>query len=885
MTPKRTFRTRDFAPDADADVREEIEAHLAMKADELRSQGMSEEQARAEAARCFGEPEEVRAAATQHARSFHRRRWISGNLAILVQDLRYGARVLRRSPGFTAVTVLLLGLGIGATTAIFSVFRAVFLDPLPLPEADRLVFLWERTPEVPLFPASFANYNDWREQNRSFDEMGAYLARAVNLTDRGDPVQLRGALVTSSIFPTLGVTPALGRTITQEEDESGARVAVLGHEIWSTRYGSDPDLVGQTIELNGEPYLVVGIMPSGFLLPDAWAREPVAVWTPLPFGTHFEPRGSHSFQVLGRLSGSTSLETARADMDRVAAQLREAYPEDNEGAGIRIEPVHDVLFGEAGSQVLVVLAAAALVLLIACGNVASLYLARSLGRRAEMAVRQSLGAGRGRIVRQLLSESALLALAGAGMGLVLCVWTMGGIQRLIPGTFPRTGNIRVDASVLGFALAAAAFTALLFGPVPALVSSRADLTGPLKTGGRGAGSGAGGRSRAQATFLVGQLALGLILANAALLLLQSYGRLGRTELGFRTDNVLTMSLTLRGRGYSRFPERAAFYAELFPRLKALPGVTRVGASTSLPLQGGGNLRVITEGQWPDLPAHQGPLVDFDQVSGDYFEALGVPLLSGRFLLEGVDDVHASQGVLVNRAAARLLWPDEDPLGQRLSLSDSPPSWMTVVGVVGDSRQWGLELEPNPELYLPYSLLPTGQMFLTLATRGEPLALIGGVRREIAAVDPAQAVSRIRTMEEIVGEQLSRREFYTVLIASFSLLALILAAVGSYGVISYFVAGRRHEIGIRIALGAANAGVVHLVARRTFLLTVAGVLLGFLGVLGSGRLLRGLLYGVAPLDPGALLGGGACLLAVSTLAAVLPALRATRVPPATAFRGE
>jgi putative ABC transport system permease protein len=881
---KRFFRVRDFHPDPDRDVSEEIRTHLELKTEELMVGGLSKEEAWAEAKRCFGDVGRIQAETSALALSRERMTRLRDRLDTLRQDLRYGIRVLRRAPGFTAVTVFILALGIGVNTTLFSVFKGIFLDPLPLPEAEELVFVWERNAELPLFPASFANYRDWREENRTFEEMGAFLARPVNLTDQEDPVQLRGVMVTASLFQALGVEAALGRTFSPEEGEDGATVVVLGHDLWRSRYGGDPQLLGAAIQINGDPYTVLGVMPRAFQLPDAWAQEPVEIWTPLPFGSAFEPRHSHSYQVLGRLRDGVSLETAREDLDRVAAQLADAYPETNAGAGIRAEEVHGVLFGEVGSQILIVLAAAGLVLLIACGNIASLYLARAAGRRTEMAVRSALGAGRGRVMRQLLTESALVSLAGGVTGVLLAYWSLGAVRSLLPASLPRTGNIRVDGWALLFALGASALTGLLFGLAPAISASKARLSEALRAGRREGGRG-GDHSKVQNAFIVSQLALSLVLANAALLLFQSYGNLRTTDPGFRADNVLTITLSLRGGQYRDFGERTAFYEQLLPRLAAVPGVTTVGGTTSLPLQGGSNIRAITDDQWPNVPANHGWLVDFDQVTGDYFQTMGIPLLAGRHLREGEDDSDENSGILVNQASAQALWPGEDPLGKRLSFSDDPPRWMTVVGVVGDTRQWSLAMDPNPEVYFLYSALPTGRMSLALRTEGEPERFAGAVQEEIRHVDPLQAISGVRTMEEIVQGHLSRREFYTTLIGGFSALALLLAAAGIYGVISFFVARRTHEIGIRLALGAGREGILTLVVRRVVWMAILGLGLGLVGVVASTRVVRGLLHGVRPLDPPTLAGGAGFLLAVGLLAASLPAFKASRVSPATALRDE
>jgi len=770
---KRLFRILDFRPDPTQDVRDEIESHLEFEVERLIAGGLSEEEARKEAERRFGDRGQIESEAARHATRWEgKKRW-TARFDTFRQDLPFAVRTLLRARGMTALTLLLLTLGIGGNTALFSTLKGVYLEPFPLPESQELVFLWERTRDNPESSVSFANYRDWREENRTFRDMCAYLARHMNLTDQGDPVRIRGALTTASLFPVLGVVPELGRPLSPDEDFSGTPVVVLSHGIWEGRYGADPDLVGREVDLDGIGHTVIGVMPATFQQPDARSLEPIEVWVPLPPGTEYEPRFSRSFQVLGRLRDGVDLEDAREDLGRIAIRLTEAYPESNAGAGIRAEPVHEILFGEAGGQLLLIFGAAGLVLLIACGNIASLQLARAPDRQTEIAVRAALGASRGRLLRLLLTESTLLSLVGGLTGFLAARWMLDALTGLIPSTIPRTGDLSLDGPVFLLAMGLSVLIGLFTGLAPALSVSRTHLMDTLKEGRRGGGKG-GERRRLQHSFIVGQLALGLILANAALLLFQSYGTLRRNELGFEAENVLTMSLSLRGSGYSVVEGRAEFYDELFPLLHALPGVRGVGATTSLPLMGGSDMGVLTEDEWTGVPGGEPRTVSTERVAGDYFSTLGIPLLRGRRFIRGSDDGSLGDTrAILNQAAAEMLWPGEDPIGKRFSFGDEPPRWIGVVGVVGDARNQGLGLSPTPEVFLPYASFPPGQMVLTFKTEAEPTALVTSVLERIRRVDPLQAVSDIRTMEDVIQVQTSRRVFYTTLIGAFAGLALLL----------------------------------------------------------------------------------------------------------------
>lgn len=887
---KRLFRIFDFKPDHRQDVQDEIESHLEFEAERLQTEGLTPEEARQEAERRFGDRSEIASEAAKHvSRWAVKVRWRE-RMDIFRQDLCYSARMLYRTRGTTFVLLILLGLGIGATTALFSTLKGVYLDPLPLPHSHQLVFLWEQLSETPESPVSFANFSDWREQARTFQGMGAYLARYVNLTDQGDPVRVRGALVTASLFPALGVNPERGRFLLPDEDYSGARVVVLSHGIWVRRYGTDPEILGRQVDVNGSPHVVVGVMPEGFQHPDAWSTEPIEVWTPIPPGTEFEPRRSRSFRVIGRLSDGVSQAEVRQDLDRVGVQLAEAYPETNGEGRIGMEDAHAVLFGEAGGQILLILGASILVLLIACGNVAAIQFSRAPERQADVAIRSALGATRGRIMGLLLTESALLSLSGGVLGILLASWMLEGLKGFISGTIPRVDELHLELPALLFALGLAAFAGISTGLLPAMAATRARLSETLKEGRRGYGSGRK-RTAVQNIYVVGQVALSLILANSALLLFQSLNSARSGELGFEAGNVLTMGLSLRGTGYSIVRGRAEFYDELFPSIRGLPGTVSVGAASSLPFMPGTEMGVVTEEGWTENSSAEPRHFSVERIAGEYFSTLGIPLRAGRTFIRGDDDgTLEDKRAILNEEAVQELWPGENPIGRRFALASSAggldePSWITVIGVVGNIRNRGLEVPPAPEVYLTYASFPPGRMFLTVRTDGDPLQLVRAVRAEIQRLDPLQAVSDVRTVEDLVQAQTSRRIVYTTLIGAFAGLAVLLVAVGVYGAVSRQVTQRTHEMGIRIALGARQIAVQRLVVGQAFGLVVPGFLLGGLGILASKTFIQSLLYQVEPLEPIVLLAGFSVLLAVSLAAASIPVRRVAGVDPAQVLRGD
>jgi putative ABC transport system permease protein len=804
------------------------------------------------------------------------------------QDVRLGLRQLTRRPGIPVLIILLLALGIGVNTAIFSVVKAVLLEPLPFKAPQELMQIWGTDSRYSRLPVSGPNFLDWREQARTFDRLVAYSPYYANLTGTGNPERLQATATTSGLFELLRVPPALGRTFRPEEEQSGkGDVAVISDGLWRRRFGADPGLLGRAFTLNGESRTVIGIMPPGFRHPCPWSFDsPTEVWTPLSLDDLRERREGNWLLALGRLADGVGKETAQEEMGVISERLEETYPDTNERVGARVAPVLGELLGRTTGQLLFLLAAAGLVLLIGLANVGGLLVARALTRRTEVAIRSSLGATRSRLVRQLVAENLPLFLIGGGLSVALASWGVDVLKASIPAGVPRVHEIEVDLGVLGFALGVSLLSALVVGLIPAVATSKTDLVEALK---QGQGTIRGGRSRTRRLLVVSQFALTLVLANGAALMLQSHWELRTMDHGFRGEDTLTLRLNLQGPKYEEASGVRAFYRDVLERVEAIPGVRRAGAISRLPLDGGTNGTATIEGREDEFGDHKGPLVEVKVITPGYFDAIGIPLLSGRGLAEG-DGSAERIGVVVNRTMARVAWPGDDPLGKRFRYGDSP--WFTVVGVAGDTRQWGLEREPLAEAYFPYSeALASGFFsfrrvrYLVARTEVEPTSVVPAIRREIGIVDPDLPISDIRTTEALVAESLSGRRFNTILIGLFAGLGVVLVAAGMLGVMSFFVNQRVHEIGVRLALGANRSRVLLMVLTQGMAMAAIGLALGLFGVLATRRLTESMVYGVSPTDLVTLLGGVAFLLAVGVLASVFPARRATRVDPVQALRQE
>ena len=805
----------------------------------------------------------------------------------LWQDLRYGARMLMKKPGFTLVAVMTLALGIGANTAIFSVVNAVLLRPLPYPEPERLVMAYLANPAQGQNRSSLgmADFLAVRERNQSFEKVTAFSFGSFTLTGGERPEQISGAWVSADFFATLRVAPARGRAY-QIEDErpENPRVIVISHDFWQRRLAADAQVIGKTINLNSTPYTVVGVMPESFrfaLTPEAelW---PVRVIRP--------PRGRPPYfnRCVGRLKPGVTEQQAQADLSAIAAQVQKQFP-DSPYSAMTTRPLMTSVVGDVQQALLVILGAVAFVLLIAAANVANLQLARAASREREMAVRLALGANRWRVVRQLLTESLMLAVVGGAVGLFLAVWGIDLFRTLGPANLPRLQEVNLDGRVLGFTMLAALLSGIIFGLVPALQSSRADLNEALKEGGR-AGTESHGRKRLRGLLVVAEVALTLVLLVGAGLLLKSFLRLQDVNPGFRPDHLLTAQISLPPARYNDDQKIIAFHQDLLNRTKNLPGVQAAGMSMSLPP----NLLQISnpfgiEGR--PLPHGQArPLAEEMTISSEYFTALGVPLLRGRFFTDA-DKAGAPQVMIINEAMARRYFPNEDPVGKRLQTGDPNPNspWETIVGVVGNVKYAGLEAEEMPTMYVPYTtpgwVSWSRSMYLVVRTAGEPLGLASALRQQVRELDQDLPVVGLRAMEQVIHESVTEPRFRTSLLGLFAAVALLLAAIGIYGVISYAVTERTHEIGIRMALGAQTSNVLRLVIVQGMKLALVGVAIGLAASLALTRLMKSLLFDVSPTDPLTFAAIAVLLIAVALLACYLPARRATKVDPMIALRYE
>ena len=801
------------------------------------------------------------------------------------QDVRYGARMLTRSPGFTTVAVLTLALGIGANTAIFSVINAVLLRALPYEEADRLVFLTEWSQQVPEMSFSVANFKDVRDQSTSFESLVAFNGTGFILNTEGaEAERLAGRQATSGLFPTLRKVPVLGRGFTADDDKPGAEpVAILSEGYWERRFGRDPGMVGRHLVLSGESFTIVGIMPK--TVHGSW--KTIDVYTPLlrledKIGGE-KNRGNHpGIYVIGRLKPGTTVERARTDVKGIAARLAEQHPDSSARQSMTLETLHQSYVGDLRPALMLLLGAVAFVLLIACGNVANLLLSRAAGRQKEIAVRRALGAPRARIFRQLLTESVLLAALGAIFGTLLAFWGVRGLVASLPANVPRVDEIRVDGVVLAFTGALAVFTGLLFGIAPAWKISSGGVQGALREEGRGTVGPA--HHRLRNALVVTEIALALILLVGAGLLLRSFVRVLAADAGFRAEGVLTANLPLP---MTRFPEeaqRAAFVRAVVERMKAIPGAE--AASAGIPLLGGWQSSFTLEGR-PEPPAGQLPSADITRVTPDYFKAMGVRVQEGRVFTDH-DTADAPPVAMVDETFVRAHFPQGDALGKRFRFGRSSPEdkdvkWMEIVGVVSHVKNYGVDQESRVEIYLPYFQSPVTNATLLVRSSTDPAALAASVRQAVKAVDPEVPVYSVRTLAEIVSDRTAQRRLAVMLITVFAAVALLLAAVGIYGVMSYAVAQRTQEIGIRMALGAERRDILRMVLRHGSLMAAAGIGLGLAVALGLARLITSLLFQVSATDPPTFSLVPVVLIAVALLACYIPARRATRVDPLVALR--
>ncbi|MFW6078571.1 MAG: ABC transporter permease, partial [Gemmatimonadota bacterium] len=774
----------------------------------------------------------------------------------------------------------------------------VLFEPLPYPDADRVVRVWNEWEGSPRAQLSPAEYFDYRERVEAFEAFGVYAASSFNLTGGDEPERVRGAFVSAGVFDVFGIEPALGRVYGAAEDRPGQDdVVVLSHGLWRRGFGGSPDVLGRTITLDGTARTVIGVMPASFRLDDAYAAgESDDLFVPLGIDrTTFPNRGSHFLSGVARLAPGVDVAGGGAAVDAVAQEFVAEYP-DEYPAGMRfgasVQTMREAVLGPVKPMLYALLGAVGLVLLIVCANVASLLLARSDARRREFGIRAALGAGRGRLARQLLVESVLLAGVGGVLGVALAAWGTDALLALQPGELPRVEQVGIDLRVLGFAAAAALATGLLFGALPALRAGSVRVHEALKEAGRSAAGDGRSRRPSRQLLIVAEVALAVVLLLGAGLLIRSFQRLQAVDPGFTTENVLTVRTSLPEATYPDEPDVVTFYDRLLNRVEGLPGVREVGAVSGLPLATTrGDLNFMVEGR-PVPEAAAAPAADWQVVTPGYFESIGMRVLRGRGILP-TDRAEAPGAVVINETMAETFWPDEDPLGQRIMLGGGAgPEWPTVVGIVADVRHNGLAAAPRPEMYLPHAqfrLWGSGDaiagMTLTVRTETDPASLSAAVRREVRALDPELPLAAFRTMDEVFAASVADRRFAMTLLALFAATALLLAAVGIYGIMAYAVTRRRREIGLRIALGARAADVAGMVVRQAGTLAAAGIAAGLLLGLGATRLLSSMLYEISPTDPATVGGAAVVLAAVSLLAGYLPARRASRTDPMVVLREE
>jgi putative ABC transport system permease protein len=807
-------------------------------------------------------------------------------MSALIQDLRFSVRSLANHPVFAGIAVLTLALGIGANSAIFSVVHAVLLQPMPYPapQPEQVLVMTESSSNWDEISVSYPDLKDWQAQSQSFTAMAGVCTRHYDLTGLDEPVRLPVDMVSHSYFGIMGVRPELGRLFIAEEDQPGAPGrAVLGYTLWQSRFAGDPGVIGDTLQLSGEPYLITGVLPADFELdPQERAYIPLAPWSD---DDKSRARGNHrGIVAFARLRSGVSIADARAEMETIAARLEQQYPETNSGIGVNVGRYSDRLVEDYQAALLLLLGAVSLVLLIACSNVAHLLLARALGRRREIAIQVALGAGRWRIIRQGMTDGVLLALLGGGLGLVLAFSGLDLLLALAPTDVPRIHQVQINGPVLGFTLAVSLLTGIIFGSVPAVLTSRVQPIDPLKVGNRDTGS----RSRLGRYLMVAEVALATVLLIGAGLLIRSVVEVTRIDPGFRAENLLTMEIGLPLTRYEG-AARTAFLQELEAGARSLPGVTAATAGLNLPMTGSDWSSIFIVNDQPVPARRELPSSLFTPVGPDYFKTFEIPLMQGR-MLQSSDSAESQPVVVVNQTLADHFWPGESPIGKQLKQGwpedegkDNP--WREIVGVVGDSKQLGLDAVTHMQTYIPFTQVPPWRVRLALRTAADPMALAVPARQLVRSLDADLPVYELHTMDELISASVAPRRFTMLLLGVFASLALLLAAVGLYGVVAYSVVRRTREIGVRVAVGATGRDVFQLVVHQGMGLSLIGLSLGIAGALSLTRLLASLLYGVSPLDPVAFLLAPGALLATAFLACTAPAMLAARIDPIRALRNE
>ncbi|HVG11098.1 MAG TPA: ABC transporter permease [Thermoanaerobaculia bacterium] len=867
------------------DIDEEMRLHLQMVMEENVERGMPPEEARRAALRSFGNLDKNRERAWEVRGG--------GVIEAFLQDVRYGARLLARHRGFTAVAVLTLGLGIGANTAIFSVVNELLLRPLPFPGAERIVMLWEVNPEGrEQNNTSSSNFRGWREQSSVFESLAAFTDQRVNLTgDRhsgGEPEEVPIQLATPELFRVLGVKPILGRDLRPEDALPDApNVAVVSHGFWQRRLAGDPQAIGRSILLNGRPTTVVGVLPPGFqwhIRHRSVSGRPADIWLAITLPTEGPAASGRFLSVVGRLKPGVSYAEAEAEVKAIRARFERDFPDTNKNWNAQILPLREQFVGNVRPALLILLGAVGFVLLIACANVANLLLSRAAAREKEIVLRTALGAGRLRVVRQLLTESLLLAGLGCLLGLVIAGWGVRALAAISPRDLVNLQGVGLDLPVLVLTVAVSLVTGIVFGLAPALEATRLDLNESLKEGGKGAGGQSARGKRMRSALVVAEVALALVLLAGAGLLVKSFARLQAVDPGFEADNVLTLVVPLAGEKYQDDRQIVAFFRAATQRIGALPGVRAVGIVNYLPFYGGQGTGTdfTVEGRPAPAPG-EAPATEVRIVDPGYFPAMGIPLLRGRNFTD-FEAGEARHVVLVNEAMARQHFPGENPIGKRITVNMAfEPVPTEIVGIVGDVKHESLLEERLPAVYMPLPEVVFSFMTFVIRTTGDPADMAPSVRRTLRAIDPNQPVSAVRTMNKVMADTLSRARFNTLLLGLFAGLATLLSAIGIFGVMNYSVTLRTREIGLRIALGAQPREVLRLILKQGFLLTSIGVGIGLAGALALTRVMSGLLFGVGSTDPATFAAIVLLLTLVSLIACYIPARRATRVDPLAALR--
>jgi predicted permease len=887
IVPKWRRYLRFWGNDPAADAEDELSFHIESRIAEYRAMGMSPEQAKDEAMRRFGDLERARTElkAIDHLQEQDRRR--ADMWEAIRQDLRYAGRALRRNPGFTAIAVLTLALGIGANTAIFSVVQGVLLRPLPYREPDRLVRLFTafRGSGELRYATSQPEFMDYKGLTPVFENAAAFAGTSLTLTGDGEPQRLRGLVATRDLFPVLGVTPLLGRNFEGEEGRSGLEpVVIVSHDLWQSRFGGDRSLLGRILPLNGVNRRVVGILPPGVTLARAQVIIPHFVNPDSLTG-----RSSNYLSVVARMRPGVSVERAQLELDaltkRTAVEFSRSYPT-SMGYGATVVSMHEELVGDIRQPLLILLGAVGLVLLIACANVANLLLARGEARQQEVAVRMALGASGRRVLRQLLTESTVLAVLGAAGGSMLAWWGMKALLSVNPEAIPRFQEIRLDATVGVVTLVLAVATGVLFGFAPAMQLVRSELQSSLREGSRGSESGH--RHRLGRSLVTAEVALAVVVVIGAALLLRSFRELRLSDPGFRPDHLLAIDLSVPPSRYN--PEATtAFYRQLVEQMGAIPGVRVAAAGTDVPpVAGGYNWDIEIDGR-ARAPGASAPSPNMRAVTRDYFRAMTIPIAAGRGF-EAEDHAASAPVAILNETSARAWWPDANPVGQRVRFDRNLP-WITIIGVARDAKSQGVREPVPPEIFMLHEQLPSAAggtertMYVLLKTSVDPMTLATSARRVVRQLDPQLAITNIRTMEQLLDFSIARQRFMMLLLGVFGVVALVLAAIGIYGIMSYSVKRRTREIGIRVALGGSPSDVLWLVVGQGMRLAIVGLILGIVAALATTGLMRDLLFGVTPTDPVTFVSIGTLLIGIAFIACWLPARRAVRTDPTTALRTE